>query len=98
MTRWPGSCWAIQISCGTRNFTYRPALSLRAAATSNGCWPALDFPPRLDGLSVLDIGTTNGAAAFLAEQRGAARVVATDILPATWFGFEQLASRARLEG
>src|SRR3954451_16198119 len=33
-------------------------------------------PARLDVLSVLDIGTTNGGAAFLAERRGASRIVA----------------------
>jgi tRNA (mo5U34)-methyltransferase len=48
-------------------------------------------PARLDGLSVLDIGTTNGGAAFLAEQRGASRVVAVDIYPAHWFGFDTIA-------
>ncbi len=53
----------------------------------------LQFPERLDGLSVLDIGTTNGAAAFIAETRGASRVVATDILPSSQFGFAQLADR-----
>ena len=48
-------------------------------------------PARLDGLSVLDIGTTNGGAAFLAEQRGASRVVAVDIYPSHWFGFDTIA-------
>lgn len=54
------------------------------------CWmlhPDLD----LTGLSVLDIGTTNGGAAFLAERRGASRVVAVDIAPPTLFGFAQIA-------
>jgi tRNA (mo5U34)-methyltransferase len=51
----------------------------------------LPLPSRLDGLTLLDIGTTNGAAAFIAEARGAKRVVATDIFPPTWFGFAQLA-------
>jgi tRNA (mo5U34)-methyltransferase len=44
----------------------------------------------LAGLSVLDIGTANGGAAFLAERRGAARVVAVDIYPTDWFGFDAL--------
>ena len=48
-------------------------------------------PDRLDGLSVLDIGTCNGGAAFIAEQRGAERVVAVDIYDPSWFGFDQLA-------
>jgi tRNA (mo5U34)-methyltransferase len=58
-----------------------------------------ELPADLTGLSVLDIGTTNGAATFLAEARGARSVVATDILPPTFFGFSKLAevvgSRAR---
>ena len=48
-------------------------------------------PARLDGLSVLDIGTTNGGAAFLAERRGASRIVAVDIYPSHWFGFDTIA-------
>jgi tRNA (mo5U34)-methyltransferase len=44
----------------------------------------------LDGLSVLDIGTANGGAAFLLERRGAARVVAVDIYPSGWFGFDAM--------
>jgi tRNA (mo5U34)-methyltransferase len=39
---------------------------------------ALQLPARLDGQSVLDIGTWNGFYAFAAEQRGASRVLATD--------------------
>ena len=49
------------------------------------------LPTDLTGLSVLDIGTTNGAGAFLAENRGAARVVAVDIFPPDYYGF--IASR-----
>lgn len=45
-----------------------------------------DFPQDLTGASVLDIGTANGGAAFEAERRGAARVVAVDIYPKEWFG------------
>ena len=37
---------------------------------------AFALPTDLTGMSVLDIGTTNGALAFEAERRGAARVVA----------------------
>jgi SAM-dependent methyltransferase len=56
------------------------------------------LPPDLSGASVLDIGTTNGGAAFVAERRGAT-VTAVDIFPPTWFGFDRIAvalgSRAR---
>lgn len=44
----------------------------------------------LSGLSVLDVGTTNGGTAFEAERRGAARVVAVDIYDAEWFGVRPL--------
>ena len=47
-------------------------------------------PERLDGATVLDIGTTNGGAAFECERRGARRVVAVDIADENWFGFATL--------
>ena len=40
--------------------------------------PRLHLPPRLDGLSVLDIGAWDGFYSFECERRGAARVLATD--------------------
>ena len=49
----------------------------------------------LDGAHVLDIGTTNGAAAFEAERRGAARVVAVDILDDQHFGFGSIRALLR---
>ena len=49
-----------------------------------------ELPPDLSGLSVLDVGTTNGGAAFEAERRGARRVVAIDIFGPHWFGFSEL--------
>jgi SAM-dependent methyltransferase len=55
------------------------------------------MPESLAGSTVLDIGTTNGGAAFVCERRGADRVVAVDIADANWFGFatikEALGSR-----
>jgi tRNA (mo5U34)-methyltransferase len=48
------------------------------------------LPSRLDGATVVDIGTTNGGAAFIAEQRGAERVVAVDIYGPDRFGFDRL--------
>jgi len=47
-------------------------------------------PERLDGLSVLDVGTTNGGAAFIAEARGAKRIVAVDLCTPEWFGFDRI--------
>lgn len=51
----------------------------------------------LSGLSVLDVGTTNGASAFEAERRGAARVVAVDMYDESHFGFDQLRTLLRSE-
>lgn len=47
-------------------------------------------PKDLRGKSVLDIGTSNGGAAFQMERWGASRVVAVDIYPPDWFGFDRL--------
>jgi tRNA (mo5U34)-methyltransferase len=47
-------------------------------------------PGDLAGASVLDIGTTNGGAAFTLERRGAARVLATDIVDPMHFGFDAI--------
>lgn len=52
---------------------------------------AAGVPEDLSGCRVLDIGTCNGGAAFLAERRGAERVVGVDIYEPTVFGFRQLA-------
>ncbi|HEY4916683.1 MAG TPA: DUF1698 domain-containing protein [Solirubrobacteraceae bacterium] len=49
-------------------------------------------PADLTGASVLDIGTTNGGAAFTLERRGASRVLATDIVDSTHFGFDAIRS------
>jgi tRNA (mo5U34)-methyltransferase len=48
------------------------------------------LPDDLSGQTVLDIGTSNGGAAFIAERRGAKRVVALDIHPGDWFGILRL--------
>ena len=48
------------------------------------------MPERLDGETVLDIGTTNGGVAFELERRGAGRIVAVDILDADVFGFNAI--------
>lgn len=47
-------------------------------------------PADLAGASVLDIGTTNGGAAFALERRGASRVLATDIVDSMHFGFDAI--------
>jgi SAM-dependent methyltransferase len=52
---------------------------------------AAGVPRDLSRRAVLDVGTSNGGAAFVAERRGAERVVALDIYPPAWFGFDRLA-------
>ena len=47
-------------------------------------------PTDLTGLTALDVGTTNGGAAFELERRGAERVVALDITPPDHYGFDVL--------
>jgi tRNA (mo5U34)-methyltransferase len=51
----------------------------------------LGLPQDLTGLNVLDIGTSNGGAAFIADRRGADRVVAVDIFDPHVYGFAQVA-------
>jgi tRNA (mo5U34)-methyltransferase len=55
-------------------------------------WRDGRLPTDLSGHSVLDIGTTNGGAAFMAERLGADRVVATDIHGPHTFGFDTIRS------
>ncbi|HTS33395.1 MAG TPA: class I SAM-dependent methyltransferase [Thermoplasmata archaeon] len=43
-------------------------------------WISGHLPPRFDGLSVLDVGAWDGYYSFLAEERGARRVLAIDRL------------------
>lgn len=53
-------------------------------------WQRAGLPDDLSGKTVIDIGTTNGGAAFECERRGAKRVVAVDIYPSDHFGFSSL--------
>jgi tRNA (mo5U34)-methyltransferase len=48
------------------------------------------LPANLEGSSLIDIGTTNGGGAFIAERRGAGPVVAVDIYGPDRFGFDRL--------
>jgi tRNA (mo5U34)-methyltransferase len=52
-------------------------------------------PDDLHGASALDIGTTNGGAAFELERRGAARVVAVDVTDDEHFGFRVIRDTLR---
>jgi tRNA (mo5U34)-methyltransferase len=51
---------------------------------------AAGLPDDLTGLSAIDLGTTNGGAAFELERRGAERVVAVDVTTPEHFGFIRL--------
>ena len=48
------------------------------------------LPFTLKGATLIDIGTTNGGGAFIAQQRGAKKVVAVDIYGPERFGFDRL--------
>lgn len=71
---------------------FRLAADVYAPGANDVEWLAQTaaLPRDLAGKTVLDVGTTNGGAAFEAERRGALRVVATDIVPPDWFGFDRL--------
>jgi tRNA (mo5U34)-methyltransferase len=47
-------------------------------------------PADLSGMTALDLGTTNGGAAFELERRGADRVVAVDVQTPEHYGFARL--------
>ncbi len=49
-----------------------------------------DLPRDLNGMCVLDVGTSNGGTALECERRGAARVVAVDVLPPEVHGIQQI--------
>jgi tRNA (mo5U34)-methyltransferase len=55
-----------------------------------GLLDAAGVPGDLSGLSAVDLGTTNGGAAFELERRGARRVVAVDVKSPEHYGFGRL--------
>ena len=63
--------WRHCISLGDGNFT--PGVRFE------NNWEKLHFPSSLKGMSFLDVGANDGMYCFLAESRGASRVVAVDI-------------------
>jgi len=56
------------------NGVVTPGVSNKAAQD----WTSSHLPAQFDGLSVLDVGAWDGFYSFLAEERGAARVLAVD--------------------
>lgn len=81
-----------------QSFELAPGVRAPGVNDVDSLYAVAQVPEDLTGLTVLDIGTTNGGSAFEAERRGASRVVAVDVLDDTHFGFarirELLGSRA----
>jgi tRNA (mo5U34)-methyltransferase len=84
LIRRPGIIWH-------QRFGLAPGVDVPGVNDIGWLAQAVDFPDDLSGRSVLDIGTTNGGAAFMAEARGAVSVVATDIVAPSVFGFDRIA-------
>ena len=78
------------------SFVWHQEVELAPGITSPGhspIYPMLDWcgvPEDLSGRHLLDVGTSNGVAAFEAVARGATRVVASDIYGPEAFGFDRL--------
>jgi tRNA (mo5U34)-methyltransferase len=73
-----------------QRFELAPGVYTPGERTIDFSFQFCDIPSDLSGKTVLDIGTTNGGAAFTLERRGASRVVAADIYQPTQYGFDQL--------
>lgn len=74
-----------------QRFELAPGISTPGHHDIEATMKAAGVPDDLSGLSVLDIGTCNGGAAFIAERRGASRVVGVDLYEPTVFGFRKIA-------
>ena len=71
-----------------QRFELAPGLHSRGANDVDWLLYTAGLPADMSGASVLDIGTTNGGAAFTLERRGASRILANDIVDPTHFGIE----------
>src|SRR5262249_26852409 len=82
-----------------QRFALAPQVYAPGANDVEWLWRRGNLPPDLAGATVLDVGTTNGGFAFEAERRGAAKVVAVDIVDPNLFGFDELKAtlRSRVE-
>jgi tRNA (mo5U34)-methyltransferase len=69
-----------------QRFELAPGVHTPGASDIEWLLTAAGLPDDLSGQSVLDIGTSNGGAAFIAERRGAEEVVAVDIYAGDRFG------------
>jgi len=73
-----------------QRFELSPGVWTPGASDIDWLLQTAGLPQDLSGKSVLDIGTTNGGAAFAAERRGAHPVVAVDICDEDQFGFRTI--------
>jgi SAM-dependent methyltransferase len=73
-----------------QRFELVPGLFTPGSHDIHELWSVAGVPTDLTGKSLIDIGTSNGATAFVAERYGAERVVAVDIYEPDWFGFDAL--------
>ena len=69
-----------------QRFQLAPGVFTPGASDIEWLLGAAGLPADLSGQTVLDIGTSNGGAAFIAERRGAKEVVAVDIYGPERFG------------
>jgi len=73
-----------------QRFELAPGVWTPGVSSVNFLLDTAGVPADLTGLSVLDVGTTNGGCAFEAERRGARRVVAADIATQELYGFRAI--------
>jgi tRNA (mo5U34)-methyltransferase len=75
-----------------QRFELAPGVMAPGVSDVRFLWTMSHVPDDLTGKTVLDIGTTNGAAVIEAERRGASRCVAVDIYPPSAFGFDKISA------
>lgn len=73
-----------------QRFELAPGVYTPGANDINWLLSRSALPESMAGMSVLDIGTTNGGMIFECERRGAERLIAVDILDDQHFGFAKL--------
>ena len=76
--RWTPSAFVIRFRCGFTRSRLRPGSTHTGVARDHGYRLAVLGADRFAGRSVLDVGAFDGFYSFLAEARGARRVVAVD--------------------
>jgi tRNA (mo5U34)-methyltransferase len=103
--REPSDREALQRLAARTDFLWHQRFELARGVVTTGAsdvsflFAQAGVPADLTGLSALDIGTTNGGAAFELERRGADPVVALDMTDDAHFGFRAISEtlRSRVE-